>query len=146
MLHQSPAFAEYAKQTFGVTIQEPVKSDRIVIAELKNGDAGTGAIGGDVAHWWVVDDLGTRLVHWPKLPRDQDSPDNRRGQVYLIPLIKFLRQGELIAIGEAFGPELICRKVGNIAIQNGIASLHNMRVLWNIQSIGPPVMRWNDLS
>jgi hypothetical protein len=133
--HQTPGFADYAKRTFGCDIQQLVKCDGIYLAEAEVGDATTGSIGGLVKQWWLVDDRGTTPISCAKLPSHRDAPENLRSQFYIFPVIKFLRQADAIVIGEAFGPEMHCRKVGQVVFANGTVTIAHVRVIWSSNSI-----------
>lgn len=133
--HQTPGFAEYAKQTFGCEIQQLVKCDGIYLAEAEVGNAVAGSIGGSIKQWWCVDDRGTTPVSYAKLPRHQDAPENLRSQFYIFPVIKFFCQADIIAIGEAFGPEMHCRKVGKVVLANSTVMIDQVRVIWSSNSI-----------
>lgn len=133
--HQSPAFADYAKQTFGCLPQESVKCDGIYIGEAEAGDATVGAIGGLIKQWWLVDDRGITPVPFAQLPRNRDEPENLRSQFYLTPVIKFLTQGDAIAIGEAYGPEMHCRKVGKVVLLRDQVAFQELLVVWSSNTI-----------
>lgn len=135
VLHQLPAFAEYAKQTFGCEIQYLVKWDGIYIAEAECGDAPVGNIGGMIKQWWYVNDQGIFQIPRANLPRHRDAPESLRSQFYVTPVIKFLKQGHCIAIGEALGPDMHCRKVGKLAFANEIVAVAELRVIWSSNTI-----------
>lgn len=135
LFHQSPSFADYAKQTFGCDSLQLVKCDGIYIGEAEGGDATAGSIGGLIKHWWFIDDQGLTPVVSAKLPRFRDAPGNLRSQFYLTPVIKFLRQEGIVAIGEAFGPDMHCRKVGEIVVINDSVTIHGLRVIWSNSTI-----------
>ena len=133
--HQTPGFADYAKQTFGCEIQQPLKCDGFYLAEAAIGDAAAGSIGGLIKQWWLVDDRGTTPISCAKLPRHRDAPENLRSQFYIFPVIKFFRQADVISIGEAFGPEMHCRKVGKLVFANSTVTVDHVRVIWSSNSI-----------
>ena len=133
--HQTPGFADYAWQTFGCEIEHVQKFDGIYLAEAEIGDASAGIIGGLIKRWWLVDDRGTTPTCSVKLPHDWDAPKNLRFKCYIFPVIKFLHQANDIAIGEAFGPEMRCRKVGKVVLANSIVTLDQVRLLWSSKSI-----------
>ena len=132
--HQSPSFVDYAKEAFGCSIDKPVKCDEIYIGEAEEGDARAGMIGSMIKQWWIVNDSGLIATEFANLPFWRDDPENLRLSFYLKPVIKFFFEGENITIGEAYGPEMRCRKIGTVSFMDDSVKFLDLKVEWNSRS------------
>lgn len=122
-LHKTQSFAHYLSATFGRSFTEIPKFERIYIAECETGDAVKGVIGSEVARWWAVDESGLSEI-------DVEAIDFRtQGDFFCTPVLKFLRQGSAVAVGERLGPAVACRKVGKFN-QESDQPLVDMKTVW----------------
>jgi hypothetical protein len=137
--HRDVAFLDYLANTYSLRVTESPQFDALCLVEAENGDVETGAIGGIVKRWWLADQTGFRTVAWCGLPRfvdDFDDADRTGRTFYRFPLVKFLRAGMQITFGEAFGPDLACRKVGRIQQTNGGVAIVYVRLVWTVKELG----------
>ena len=124
--HQDPQFLGYLETTYALRLPELPVFDAIRIAEIENGEASSGEIGGIISHLWRVDEGGCR--------RDHSGIDfSIRGDFYVTPVVKFLAQGLHVATGEALGPSLACRRFGVVRDDGTL----DLSVKWCTSRISP---------
>lgn len=129
-IHRTPKFTEHLQTTFGDIKPIPANFDCIYIAQAAEGDVTDGIIGGMITQWWRVDDSGLERISNPDLPRFPNEPENLRSCFYIKPVVKFFVQDRRITIGEAFGPNLRCRKVGVLCNGPDHLDLNDVKVKW----------------
>lgn len=132
--HQQPMFQMYLSTCFCTSASIRPSFLGICIAEFMNGDVNRG----DIETWhtirsWLVDPQGFRLLEWNQLPEwinDHNDARSESRDFYKYPLVRFFRSGDLITFGEAYGPELACRKRGRFYWDCDELSILDVEVLW----------------
>lgn len=138
-LHRDPSFLDYLSLTYSESLAELPVFEKLCLAEAEYGDAKTGVIGGIIKRWWLTDQEGCRSVPYGDLPpftAEFNAAEGTEQVFYRFPLIKFLREEMTVTFGEAFGPRLACRKVGRVQQLDGSISIVDVRLIWNVKSLG----------
>jgi hypothetical protein len=141
--HREPSFVDYLSLTFSQDVGALPEYESLCLAEAEHGDV-SGEIGGIIKRWWLTDPNGCRSVPFRELPRFTDEFNAAEGteQVfYRFPLIKFFRENTRITFGEAFGPRLACRKIGRLQESSSRVAIVEVRLVWNVKSIGGALLR-----
>lgn len=114
-LQHSGEFLDYLRTTFRLDLDDHPRFAALTILEAEGGNAKIASLGGRFKRSWVVDDRGCR-------EHVGDFEFDCSGSFYVKPVLKFLVQGRHVAIGETWGPSLMCRKAG-VADAEGEVSL-----------------------
>ena len=137
--HRDPSFLDYLSLTYSESLAELPVFEMLCLAEAEYGDAKTGVIGGIIKRWWLTDQEGCRSVPYRDLPpftTEFNAAEGTDQVFYRFPLIKFLREDMSVTFGEAYGPRLACRKVGRVQQLDGSISIVDVRLIWNVKSLG----------
>ena len=126
VFHKSEGFAAYLMEIFGKSIPGQASFDCIYIAQAEEGDI-PNAILRSAAKWWQIDDSGFKTIRRPEMS-EPDAPENVRAGLYTRPMIRFYSEGNEILIGETYGPQLLSRKVGSLAMVDGQLIMTKIRV------------------
>jgi len=127
-LYNSANFVRYLEFTFGKELASPPKFERLYIAQASCGDALKGVIGGEIEHWWYMEN--GRLNDYD----DKEFKYVVKDDFYLEPVIKYYADGGWLAIGERLGPSISCRKVGKLEHKDGGLAITGIRVIWSTNS------------
>lgn len=126
-LHKSEGFATYLAEIFGKSVAVNMHFDCIYISQAEEGDI-LNAILRSAAKWWQVDNSGFKNIERPDLSKP-NALRNVRAGLYTTPMIRFFIEGNDILIGENYGPQLLSRKIGSLALVNEKLTLTGIRVV-----------------
>ena len=133
------SFLDYLSLTYSEVVAVVPAFECVCVAEAECGDVRTGEIGGIIKRWWLAGGGGCRPALFRDLPPfvdDFNSAERTDRVFYRFPLIKFLREEMTVAFGETFGPRLVCRKIGHLQQSAGGISIVDVRLVWNVKSLG----------
>ena len=125
-IHKSDGFVAYLTEIFGKSIPGQASFDCVYISQAEEGDIPNAILRG-AAKWWQVDDSGLKAIRRPEMS-ELDATTNVRTELYTKPVIRFFNEGNDILIGETYGPQLLSRKVGFLAVVDGQLILTKIRV------------------
>ncbi|MBI5365817.1 MAG: hypothetical protein HZA54_02170 [Planctomycetes bacterium] len=123
-VHRSQHFAERMARTYRLSVDALPRFDGIYIAQAEYGDAARGEIGSVLRRLWVVDDAGLRPA--ADGPRDFAT----RGLFYVAPVLKFFGEGDLVTLGERWGPDIGGRWIGRVAVCVDRLHFIGLRTSW----------------
>lgn len=152
--HRQRGFLDYLAASCFELVGELPGFEKICVMEADYGYAAKGIIGNKMKRWWVADKDGFRSMQWIDMPpwREDFSAAGATGRMfYRFPVVKFLREGGTITFEEAFGPQLIGRKVGRVHEVGNNVSIVDVRLVGNVPSVDgntplPQMLRSLDIS
>jgi hypothetical protein len=133
---KSPEFGAYIENTYGHKTNVIGPFSCLLIAEAECGDAFNGMIGGIIRRWWVMSDAGLSSLNDVSLLSQINSLLNADQSLYTHPIVKFYYEGDVITIGEDYGPEFVCRKVGKIKQVGDHIAINDLKIVWVATSLG----------